>query len=362
MPDLTTSITDLAWILQALLVLLATVAANALQKPLLRHLRVGVRHTNHLWDDAAGEALGPPLRLLIWVVGIAFALSIVKQAHAAPIFAAVEPLRDVGVVAALGWFLVRFIDQVERGAAARRSASGQPDLDHPTKIALVRIARISVIVAATLVMLSTLGFSISGILAFGGIGGIAIGFAAKDLLANFFGGLMIYLDRPFAIGDWIRSPDREIEGTVERVGWRLTRIRTFDKRPLYVPNSVFTSSVVENPSRMSNRRIKESIGLRYEDADKLPAIIEEIKAMLHAHPEIDTDQTLMVNLDQFGPSSLDFFIYAFTKTTKWSEFHRIKQEVLLAILEIIARHEAEIAYPTRTLYHYEADPDEPPTS
>ena len=108
-------------------------------------------------------------------------------------------------------------------------------------------------------------YSVSGLLAFGGIGGIAVGFAAKDLLANFFGGLMIYLDRPFSVGDWIRSPDKEIEGTVEDIGWRLTRIRTFDKRPLYIPNSIFASISVENPSRMSNRRIYEKIGIRYDD-------------------------------------------------------------------------------------------------
>ena len=87
-------------------------------------------------------------------------------------------------------------------------------------------------------------------MAFGGIGGIAIGFAAKDLLANFFGALMIFLDRPFSIGDWIRSPDREIEGVVEDIGWRSTKIRTFDKRPLFIPNSAFASLTVENASKM----------------------------------------------------------------------------------------------------------------
>ncbi len=102
---------------------------------------------------------------------------------------------------------------------------------------------------------------------------------------------MIYFDRPFKVGDWIRSPDRQIEGTVERIGWRMTSIRTFDKRPLYVPNSVFSNIVVENPSRMLNRRIFETIGLRYDDADKVPVIIDEVREMLkitktsiHARP------------------------------------------------------------------------------
>ena len=80
--------------------------------------------------------------------------------------------------------------------------------------------------------------------------------------------MFVYLDRPFAVGDWVRSPDREIEGTVENIGWRVTRIRTFDKRPLYIPNSIFSQIAVENPSRMSNRRIKETIGIRYDDASK----------------------------------------------------------------------------------------------
>ena len=118
--------------------------------------------------------------------------------------------------------------------------------------AMAKLLRLSVIITAGLVVLQTLGFSISGVLAFGGVGGIAVGFAARDLLANFFGGLMIYLDRPFSVGDWVRSPDRNIEGTVERIGWRLTVIRTFDKRPLYVPNSVFANIAVENPSRMAS--------------------------------------------------------------------------------------------------------------
>ena len=193
-------------------------------------------------------------------------------------------------------------------------------------------------------------------LAFGGMGGLIVGMAAKDLLANFFGSIMIYLDRPFNIGDWIRSPDRSIEGTVEKIGFRLTIIRTFDKRPLYVPNSVFTNISVENPSRMKNRRIKETIGVRYKDAKKLPLILDEVRTMLEQHNDIDNDQTLIVNFDTFGASSLEFFIYTFTKTTNWVEFHHIKQDVMLQILNIIHAHDADCAFPTRTL-HVESMPE-----
>lgn len=161
---------------------------------------------------------------------------------------------------------------------------------------------------------------------------------------------MIYMDRPFAVGDWIRSPDREIEGTVENIGCRLTLIRTFDKRPLYVPNATFATIAVENPSRMTHRRIKETIGVRYDDSDKLAVILDDIRNMLKSHDEIDSTQTLMVNFNQFAPSSLDFFIYTFTKTTNWVKYHSVKQDVLFQIIAIIKKHGAEVAFPTSTLH------------
>lgn len=115
---------------------------------------------------------------------------------------------------------------------------------------------------------------------------------------------MIYLDRPFSVGDWIRSPDRNIEGTVEDIGWRLTRIRTFDQRPLYVPNAIFANISVENPSRMYNRRINETIGLRYEDIAKVPVIIERVRQYLIDHQDIETEsRTLIVNFNTYGPST-----------------------------------------------------------
>jgi MscS family membrane protein len=198
--------------------------------------------------------------------------------------------------------------------------------------------------------MQSLGYSISGALAFGGVGGIAVGFAAKDLLANFFGGFIIHLDRPFKVGDWVRSPDRNIEGTVEHIGWRLTTIRTFDKRPLYVPNATFTTIAVENPSRMFNRRIYENIGIRYADVSLMETIVADIRAMLENHEEIETKQTLIVNFQAFNASSLDIMVYTFTKTVNWVKFHEVKQNVLLRISQVIESHGAEVAFPTRTLH------------
>jgi MscS family membrane protein len=160
---------------------------------------------------------------------------------------------------------------------------------------------------------------------------------------------MVYLDRPFQVGDWIRSPDKDIEGTVEEIGWRQTRIRTFSKRPIYVPNSIFMNIIVENPSRMSHRRINETIGIRYKDIAVMNDIVNDVKQMLLHHYEIDTNETMIVNFDEFNESSVDFFIYTFTKTTNWIKYHEVKHDVLLKIADIIEKHNAGIAFPTQVL-------------
>ena len=338
-----------SWVVQVFVVVLATALLAFASSRLVARLHPTLKRTPSVWDESLVEAIGPPLRVFLWVAGIAFAIEIIQNEVGATIFEAVDPIRDVGLIAAVAWFPVRFIRIAEVNFIADREGKGE-EVDRATLDAIVKLLRLSVMITAFLVALQTLGFSISGVLAFGGIGGIAVGFAAKDLLANFFGGLMIYLDRPFAVGDWIRSPDRNIEGTVERIGWRQTVIRGFDTRPLYIPNSAFANIAVENPSRMRNRRIYETIGIRYADARVMGVIVADVEAMLRAHDDIAADKFLMVNFDAFAPSSLDFFVYCYTRTTDWAQYHQVKQDVLLRIAEIIASHGAEIAFPTSTMH------------
>ena len=346
---------NLALVVQVFLVVFGVVLANYVLRRLLATLEARAARTATPWDNALVSAAHRPLTVLAWIVGLSFAVHIVHAETEAPIFAAADSIGTVGVISCAAWFLVLFIRNAQDSVMAQKLARGEP-VDRTTVDALGKLMRVSVIITATLMGLQSLGFSISGVLAFGGIGGIAVGFAAKDLLANFFGGLMVYLDRPFVVGDWIRSPDKEIEGTVEEIGWRLTRIRTFDKRPIYVPNSIFTQITVENPSRMSNRRIYETVGVRYDDLAKVAPIVDDIRAMLRAHAEIDQGQTMIVNFTRFNESSLDIMVYTFTRTTAWAFFHEIKQDVLLKIAEILARHGAEIAYPTRTVHVPEPQP------
>ncbi len=304
--------------------------------------------TSNLWDDAFLHALRKPAVGFVWLQGVYWAAEIAYKYSEAEVFKANDTILKLGLIWILVWVLLRFVKQAE-GILASPAKMKQP-MDYTTVLAVSKLARSAVVITAALIVMQTLGYSISGVLAFGGIGGIAIGFAAKDLLANFFGGLMVYLDRPFKVGDWVRSPDQEIEGTVEHIGWRLTTIRTFDKRPLYVPNAVFTSISVENPSRMTNRRISETIGIRYVDVGDMGSIVHDIREMLENHEEIDAQQTLIVNFLGFHESSLEIMIYSFTKTVEWVKYHAIKQDVLLQISEIIASYGAEIAFPTRTLH------------
>ena len=331
---------DVIWVF---LTVVITLFANYVARKALLQVEKQTRKTKTVWDDALARSVKRPLAWFIWVIGIAFAADIIAAESNSALSQLIDPVRFVAVVFLLAYFLYSFISEAE-------SAFIADGADVTTANAVAKLLRISVIITAILTILQTLGVSVSGVLAFGGIGGIAVGFAAKDLLANFFGGLMIYLDRPFAVGDWIRSPDREIEGTVEHIGWRLTIIRTFDQRPVYVPNSVFATIALENPSRMLNRRIYETIGLRYDDIGKLQSILDEVRQMLQEHPEIDAGKTLMVNLNAFGASSLDFFIYTFTRTTEWVAYHGVKEQVLIKVYEIIDKHDAEIAFPTQTLY------------
>ena len=335
------------------IIVLLTVFGSYFVRRFVRTLKMRAEKSQSKWDDTFFAALQGPARTLVWVVGLSFALE--RASVGLDIEAIFGPLRAALVIATLTWALIRFIDRVQRRMIHDPQAD---DLDLTTVEAIGRLIRITVLITSGLIILQALGFSVSGVLAFGGLGGIAVGFAAKDLLSNFFGGLMIFLDRPFGVGDWIRSPDRDIEGTVESLGWRLTTIRTFDKRPLYVPNAAFLSIAVENPSRMSHRRIYETIGVRYDDANQIQTIVERVKVMLEQHPDIDSSQTLMVNFNQFSPSSLDFFIYCFTKTTVWTEYHAVKEDVLLKAYELITHLGAEVAFPTQTL-HLQADPEPP---
>ncbi|BBB22873.1 small-conductance mechanosensitive channel [Abyssogena phaseoliformis symbiont OG214] len=297
--------------------------------------------TKNQLDDHLIKAVSPPLKVLIWFGLVFLSISVFKDQI--KILASVIAYIDTMPIFIITWGAVRMISGVEAYLIEKDT-----QIDNDSVRLFSRLARILIIIAIALGVAQYLGFSISGLLTFGGVGGIVMGFAAKDMLSNIFGGLMIQMDKPFSTGDWIRSD--KFEGTVEKIGWRMTRIRTFSKNPVYIPNSIFATIPIETPSRMTNRRIKEVIGIRYDDIEQLPVIMSEIEQMLKKHADIDHSQSLRVYFNHFNASSLDFNVYAFTNTINKTTYQKVKEKILLSIAQIITKHNAEIAYPTQTLY------------
>ncbi len=338
------------WAITVFLIVLVALLLDFIQRRLMTRFGNLVSRTTNLWDDAIFKAARRPFSLLVWLIGITLAAQLIPVQEEERLLGTdlIIRIRQIGILAAIAWFLYAFVSNIESNIIenARRD---DREIDRTTINALGRVVRIAIVVTAILVGLDTLGFNIAGLMAAGGIGGLALGLASKDMLANFFGGVTVYIDRPFGIGDWILLKEKGIEGVVEDIGWRQTTIRKFDKRPVYVPNAIFTTASVENPSRMTHRRIYETIGLRYKDIAQMETITDAVREMLVKHPEIDEKQTLMVQFNAFNQSSVDFFIYCMTHTVNWQRYHEVKQDVLLQISGIVLANDSAIAYPTRTL-------------
>jgi len=294
-------------------------------------------------DDHLIRAISAPLKVLIWYGWLYFSLreltSEIQSLGQIVSYISITP------VFILTWGILRLISSVENFML---ESEGSFDKDSVRLFA--RLMKILFVFAIILGVAQFYGYAISSILTLGGVGGIVVGFAAKDMLANVFGGLMIQMDKPFSTGDWIRTSDRSIEGVVEKIGWRMTRIRTFSKNPVYVPNGIFATIPIETPSRMTNRQIYEVIGIRYDDIAQMDSIIEKVHELLKNNKHIDHEQAYRVYFDVFNASSLDFVIWAFSSLTDAGEFKKMKGKLLLDIAQIIADHKAEIAYPTQTLH------------
>ena len=346
------------WVVELFIIIFSTTSIAYFEKRLFyKHYKNSEFQSDDTYHAIFHKAMYAPLQLLIWTMGLYVSFWSIKGFATGRLLWPIMPVvRNVCFIVVFLWFSNRFIRGMQLHMS-KKCESKESKLDITTVHALCQLLRITVVLTAVLSIMRIFNIDISAILTVSGIGGVGLAFAAKDLLANFFGGFMIFLDRPFAVGDWIRSPDKDIEGTVEYIGWRLTRIRTFDKRPRYVPNNVFLSIVLDNPSRMTNRRIKTQFGLRYADASKIETILSQVKDMLMEHPEIDDRQTLMVNLVHFGDSALDVLVYTFTKTVNWVKFQSVQQDVFLKIIKIVRDNGAQCAFPTRSVYL--KSPEEP---
>lgn len=298
------------------------------------------------WVRIFAEVFFTPSLALIGGYGVLVALQVLVS-HTEVLLHAeqVVKLRTLFIILTLAWLLFRWKDQM-----VKRFYRKLERKDEQALISLFdKVSTITIVIVAGVGVLDVFGVPLQALLAFGGLGGLAVSWAAKDMIANFFGGLMIFVNRPFVIDDWIKSTNKGFEGVVEDIGWYMTRIRSFERRPMYIPNALITDAIIENPGRMYNRRIKANIGVRYQDVAVVSVIIDDVEKMLQEHPEIAQDQTLMVHFTEFGPYSLEINVYCFTVTTDWAKWRSVQQDVFLKIADIIQSHDAEIAFPTQSL-------------
>lgn len=336
-------------VLHISLLLFFAIVIQIFSSKVFNHIFSTTVKKKYLWLQAVVIAVRKPMVVVIWYLTFVYLLILVSTFFdVTSVSFTLNKAMSLGITIICIWFLLRLIKNVEINM--RQMGNGKSTFDETTIDGIIRISKIALFIVAILSVLQSFGVPLAAIYTAAGGAGIGITLAAQDMLKNFFGGLMLYFDRPFSIGDWISSPDKNIEGTVEKIGWRTTKIRTFDKRPLYVPNSTFLNVSVENPSRMQHRRIKTDIGVRYSDFKQIAVITQQIEEMLRADEDIATNQTIWVNLVNFADSALEFRIYAFTKTSEWVPFQKIQQKIFLKILDIIEQNNAEAAFPSRTLY------------
>ena len=225
---------------------------------------------------------------------------------------------------------------------------------------IIKALRIAVVIVGLIIILSQWGINVLPLLGGLGILGMAVGFGAQDSIANIFGGIKILLDGQFRRGDWIKTPD--IEGTVFEIGIATTKVREFDKAVTSIPNRRMSESTIKNYSRMTNRRVKLTIGVEYSStANQLENIVDRIREYLQSNPAIaqpGTDEVVqMDHLIKFGASSIDISIYYFTKTTNWVEWRPIVHENILEFKRIVEGEGAAFAFPSQSIY-LESTPSE----
>jgi len=336
------------WVL-AVIILFVTVVAN---RYLIRILHLMTQNlaqrTETTLDDTLLQAAEKPLGWLIMVLGIWASVMVINPpSDVLPIVAIVEHIGRLASIILIGWFVWRLVDGLSAFAMSRAQKTDSA-LDDQLVPFISKTLKLFIIVTGVLVVAQNMGYSVSGLIASLGIGGIAVAMAARDTIANLFGSVMLLVDRPFIVGDWIKTS--EFEGVVEEIGFRSTKIRTFEKTLVNVPNSLLANMVIDNIDARSMRRIKMRIGITYgTTTEKMQLAIEGIEKILREHPGIDQGFSL-VKFDDFEESSLSIFLYYFSQSKEWAVYLQVRQEVNMQIMQLLESLGLSFAFPSRSLY------------
>ncbi len=304
-----------------------------------------VNKTSNNYDDEILESIKKPVDYLFIVLGINIAQTMLVLND--NISSLLDQLIRSAFIIILFWALIKILNHL---AAHIHKITNKFGDKISVEVAnfIIKSIRFFIIIIAIIAVLQEWGFNVSGFLASLGLVGMAFALAAKDTASNLFGSLVIFTDKPFRVGEWIKTP--EVEGTIETIGIRSTKVRTFAQALVTVPNATLANSAILNWSRMGKRRIKMNIGLTYDTKGSvIEKIIVDIKNMLSSHKDIDQD-TIHIYFSSFGDSSLNIFCYYFTKTTNWGEFMRVRENTYLAIMKIVEKNGSSFAFPTQTIH------------
>ena len=304
-------------------------------------------------DDALVNSISTPLKIVPVIIGIYIALQITDISGEAEVYAN-RILRSI-ITLAVFWTLSRAVNAFEFMFVNLRNALSSAAVDW-----MVKALQVILVILGLGAVADQWGIQIAPLLAGLGVLGIAVGLGAQDLFKNLISGILIITEKRFVPGEWIQV-DGVVEGTVEKINFRSTLIRRFDKSPVYVPNSALSDAAVTNFSRMTHRRIKWVIGVEYRTTvDQLKYIRDEIEAWLWNDDRFAKPPAaaLFVRVDSFNDSSIDFLIYTFTNTRDWGEWLAIKEEFAVAVMDIIEQAGTSFAFPSRTIYLQQTDPPE----
>jgi MscS family membrane protein len=310
------------------------------------------RRTHFKFDHLLSEAASRPAGWLLFLSGAAatawvFGLPTEPTDVRGLVFAAFKILLAADVM----WFLFRLVD-VLAGYLARLTGRTDSKLDDQLVPLIRKALKLTIGAVLAVWVIQLLGYSVSSLLAGLGIGGLAVALAMQDTLANFFGSIFIFLDRPFCVGDVVKIDD--VEGTVEQVGFRSTRIRTWPATLVCIPNKKVAESVIDNLSKRPKRRVVQTVGVTYETtADQMERAVASIAAILEADAGVDPEVRI-VRFEDFGASSLDIKVVYFTKAVDYAGHMETRERVNLAIMRALADMGLAIAFPTRTVY-FEGD-------
>ncbi len=252
------------------------------------------------------------------------------------------------VIFTVVWILLRIIDFMGLVFMHRASLTDSKTDDQLVPFVRELIKFLTVVIGFFVTLGVVFELDIAAIVAGLGIGGLAIALAGKETVENLFASFTIFADKPFVVGDLVRADG--IEGVVEKVGFRSTRLRTLDKSIISVPNKNMIDGPLDNLSLRTYRRLKFTVGLTYDTpAEKLRVICEEVTDFINAHPKTsDTDN--LVIFEEFADSSLNLMVLYFVEMMSYNEYMQIRQEINYKIMEVVKKHAAEFAFPTRTLH------------